>query len=168
MVEMTHSPATFKLGLAFNSFLFAALGEGPGGTPINLASALARLELDPWREAAELARLPTAAAVRRLSVHLARLAPSDAPADDTTVLAATLIGLLPQGAASAPAAPIGGRRPSLRASLYLAILVAVGLFALSGLTIGTGEGVGPDQPQGPRARAGRVLTPAAPRPPTAP
>jgi hypothetical protein len=45
-----------------NDFLFAAVGDEPNGMPLNVISALTRLGMDPWEEAARLAALPKALA----------------------------------------------------------------------------------------------------------
>lgn len=42
----------------FNEFLFAVVGEERGGQQLTVLSALARLGLDPWGEAARLSKLP--------------------------------------------------------------------------------------------------------------
>src|SRR5208283_4791118 len=42
----------------FESFIFASIGEDGNGTPLSVLSGLARLNIDPWLEAAELGRLP--------------------------------------------------------------------------------------------------------------
>ena len=46
------------LGPEFNDFLFASIGADATGTYITVVSALARLDLDPWAEAAKLSRMP--------------------------------------------------------------------------------------------------------------
>ena len=42
----------------FNEFLFAFVGEEKSGQQLTVLSALARLGLDPWGEAARLSELP--------------------------------------------------------------------------------------------------------------
>ena len=41
----------------FDEFLYAPIGADASGNPVTLLSALARLDMDPWEEAANLARL---------------------------------------------------------------------------------------------------------------
>jgi hypothetical protein len=55
---MTRSPSISVLGSEFDDFLFAPIGEDRNDMPLSVLSALARLDIDPWHEAAELARLP--------------------------------------------------------------------------------------------------------------
>jgi len=54
----------------FNTFLFAMVGTDRRGGQLSVVSALARLDLDAWTEAAALARLPRAAAAQHLSALL--------------------------------------------------------------------------------------------------
>lgn len=60
---------------------------------VSVLSALARLDIDPWQEAADLSELPGKAAIERLTALLERLPPLTRP--DTGATAARLIGLLP-------------------------------------------------------------------------
>ena len=63
---MTTSASVTYLTRQFDDFLFARIDEGSSTTPLSVLSMLARLDIDPWDEAAKLARLPRAAAARRL------------------------------------------------------------------------------------------------------
>jgi hypothetical protein len=56
---MTRSAMTALLGPEFDAFLYAPVDEEGNGVLLSVLSALARLDVDPWREAAELARMPT-------------------------------------------------------------------------------------------------------------
>ena len=58
----------FFRDLSFDPFLFAAVGEQRNGTLLSVLSALARLDLDPWFEAASLSRLPATPATERLTL----------------------------------------------------------------------------------------------------
>ena len=42
----------------FDDFLYAPIGADEGEMPLSVLSALARSDLDPWQEAAELSDLP--------------------------------------------------------------------------------------------------------------
>ena len=86
------------LGSEFDAFLFAPIGEEGNGMLLSVLSALARLDVDPWQEAAGLARLPVESATRRLTALLEAL-PGVAPMQrDPGTVAARLIGLLPHTA----------------------------------------------------------------------
>lgn len=70
---MTSPAAVAGFAPEFNDFLFAPIGEERAGMLLSVLSALARLNVDPWREAAELARMPTENASQRLSSLIAAL-----------------------------------------------------------------------------------------------
>ena len=83
-------------GKEFNAFLFAPIGESPNGMLLSVLSALARQDVDPWGEAAELARLPKESAIRRLTAFIAAMPDElDAGCDAPTV-AVRLVALLPR------------------------------------------------------------------------
>ncbi len=63
---MPTSTSVTYLTRQFDDFLFARIDEGSDATPLSVLSMLARLDVDPWEEAAKLARLPRAAAAKRL------------------------------------------------------------------------------------------------------
>ena len=67
---------------------------------LSVISALARLDIDPWREAARLAQLQEAAATKRLASMIARLADGSEMYRDPPTIAARLVVLLPRGASS--------------------------------------------------------------------
>ena len=110
MTEMARATAVSGLGTEYDNFLFADIGADKNGTLLSVLSALARLDLDPWQEAARLNQLPGAAAIERLTSLIA--AASDAPPSEPSMTAARLVALLPRRA------PIG--IPSRRALLALA------------------------------------------------
>ena len=57
----------------FDAFLSAPVGEDADGVGLTVMSALARIGLDPWSEAARLSDLPHAAAVEALAARLGQL-----------------------------------------------------------------------------------------------
>lgn len=89
--------APVMLPANLGAFLFADVGIEPGGMPLTVLSALARLGLDPWDEAGRLAGLPNREAIGNLACSLAAL-PGTPPADADGV-AARLVALLPGRAA---------------------------------------------------------------------
>ena len=111
---------------------------------LSVLSALARLDIDPWQEAAELARLPREAAVRRLASLIANL-PEDGAASqrDPKTIAARLIALLPRTAGfEIPSHAAPRENVDARASLrppflylmifFLAVMLGVRLFTADG------------------------------------
>ena len=96
MIEMTLATANSALESRFNSFLSAAVREDPGGVPLTVLSVLARLDIDPWEEAARLAQLPGEAAAQALAGLISALPKSSAAPQDSGTIAARLITLLPR------------------------------------------------------------------------
>jgi len=85
----------------FNEFLFAFVGEEKSGQPLTVLSALARLGLDPWDEAARLSEMTKEAATSALSAAIAGLPEGDWAAADSRSIASRLVGWLPRrGSAS--------------------------------------------------------------------
>ena len=95
MVEMTHSSAVSSLGSEFDEFLFAPVGEERNGMLLSVLSALARLDIDPWQEAANLADLPGETATERLTSLIAALPDGTSEHRDARTIAARLVALLP-------------------------------------------------------------------------
>jgi len=93
---MIHSASIPQLRSEFNDFLFAPVGDDKNGMPISVLSALARLDVDPWQEAAKLARLPGGAATERLTSLIAALPDGPSARRDPATIAARLVTLLPR------------------------------------------------------------------------
>jgi hypothetical protein len=70
---MKRSNSLFFAGSEFDDFLLAPIGEDNGGMLLSVLSALARLDVDPWEEAARLAELPGDKATRKLAALIAAL-----------------------------------------------------------------------------------------------
>jgi hypothetical protein len=98
MTELMRATSPSRLGSEFNDFLFAPIGEDRSGMLLSVLSALARQDIDPWQEAANLAGLPRATATQRLASLIAAL-PDEPSADrDPGTIAARLVALLPRRA----------------------------------------------------------------------
>ncbi len=97
-------PARFSLLHSdLNDFLFAAVGDEANGMPLNVVSALTRLGMDPWDEAARLSTLPKAVAVATLAPMIARLPICRPPRSDDWEISHRLVELLPaRGQAAQP------------------------------------------------------------------
>jgi len=108
---------------------------------LSVLSALARLDIDPWEEAARLAALPGEAATRRLSSLIATLPYGPSAHLDPATDAARLIALLPLRAGSEIALRAGV--PSVvaatqpRAIIYVYVIFMV--IALSAQWIAAGR-----------------------------
>jgi hypothetical protein len=84
----------------FDDFLFATIGDDNNGMQLSVNSALARSDVDPWEEAAALARLPAETATRKLASLIAALPDGPLARPDPETNAARLIALLPRSAGS--------------------------------------------------------------------
>jgi hypothetical protein len=67
---MTSPSFSGYLNSEYDPFLSSPLWMDRNESPLSVMSALARLDIDPWAEAAALAALSKAAAVARLSALL--------------------------------------------------------------------------------------------------
>jgi hypothetical protein len=93
----------------YNAFLFAAVGEEKIGLPLTVLTALARLGVDPWQEAARLADLPREAAVRAFALTIAKLPEGDWKASDSEAIATRLVNWLPGRSATPVPETAAGR-----------------------------------------------------------
>ena len=92
----------------FDAFLYASIAEEPNGTLLSVLSALARLNLDPWDEAARLAALPRAAAKQILATLIAAIPEDPSASRDLEALVERLMALLPKRSAPAGQPPAVG------------------------------------------------------------
>jgi hypothetical protein len=133
---MTLSARFSLLHSDLNDFLHASVGDEQNGMPLSVISALTRLGVDPWDEAARLAALPKAIAAEALAPMIARLSigQSLARSDDLAV-AQRLAGLLPMHEhAASPAEPANaGVTKSVHAILLLVCLALAVAILLSRL-----------------------------------
>ncbi len=74
---MTSAVSMFGHKSEFDPFLYAPVGDEGNGLLLSVLSALARLDVDPWQEAATLTKMPARDATVRLASLLSSLA-SDA------------------------------------------------------------------------------------------
>jgi hypothetical protein len=126
-------PPGYVLRADLNKFLQALVYAEPHGMELSVLSALARLQLDPWEQAAALASLPSEAAARQLESLLSVLPDWLAPGHDGKLTAARLVALLPGSRVSATAEPMAGGlpAPATQAPHYLWIFALVIMLLLS-------------------------------------
>jgi hypothetical protein len=99
--DMTLRPE-YALGHSkYNGFLYAVVDEEEIGLPLTVLTALTRLGLDPWQEAARLADLPRELAAQALAEVIARLPGKACKAPGSTMIAARLVKWLPARTVSA-------------------------------------------------------------------
>jgi hypothetical protein len=108
--DMTLRPE-YALGHSeYNGFLFAVVDEGEIGLPLTVLTALTRLGIDPWLEAARLADLPRELAAQALAEAIAKLPGKAFKAPGSAAIAARLVKWLPTRTVAAipdvPARPI--------------------------------------------------------------
>lgn len=92
---MSASDVLHPDGSDYDAFLFAEVGEDRTGAAVTVLSALARLDLEPWTEARELARLGREGAQVRLTTHFEAITDIPALALASEGRAAKLVSLLP-------------------------------------------------------------------------
>jgi hypothetical protein len=113
----------------FNEFLFAPIGEEQNGMSLSVISALTRLGIDPWEEAARLSTLPKAIAAGALAPMIARLPGGGWQVLDTQKIADRLIGLLPQRGSQAQ--PLRTGRKAMNSLISRAALWWICLFLIA-------------------------------------
>ena len=103
---------------------------------LSVVSALARLDLDPWQETANLARLPRKTATERLTAYIVALPDRPSAQLASGAIAAGLIARLPNqpgsNALSGKSAPALGIPAAIQSKLffYLALVLMVLLESL--------------------------------------
>ena len=128
----------------------------------SVLSALARLNVDPWQEATNLARMPREAAVVRLTALIDAL-PDEGTVGIPTTIAADLVALLPRGnslnvrSSVRLFAPAGPRQTQILMVLSAFAIMTLIVFAISAADPG-GPGIG-ENPLPPRANDATTVMP---------
>jgi len=104
---------TAALRTDLDGFLFAPIADDANGMPLTMISALGRLGIDPWAEAADIHALSRESATEKVTSLLSAVPHGPAPGAETATLAARLVELLHSkpgngavAAVVAPSAPI--------------------------------------------------------------
>jgi hypothetical protein len=144
---MTPAASVFFVGSEFNDFLYAPVGVERNEMPLSVLSALARLNLDPWGEAAELSELPKHAATQRLASLIARLPTGRWLQADCGVIADRLIELLPNRSSSrVPLAQKANGLPEIFRSATVKIVICAALAAIALIIAASREPSSRDDP----------------------
>ncbi len=138
MAELPRAAKVPGIGSEYNAFLYATIGADPNGSSLSVLSAIARMNIDPWQEAADLAVLPVQAAARRLAALIAAMPVKPSVSSESETIAVRLIKLLPrQSAPVALARPLtkalfdsGAQKPSRTALFAFALFVVLVLAQL--------------------------------------
>ena len=132
---------------------------------LSVISALARLDLDPWQEAVNLAGLPGETATTRLASLIAALPDGPSTHRDAGSIAARLIALLPREASSSVASRTmltgSGEATKFRAYIYLcAVFTILFMLAAQGIVVVSRRLPAPDA----HAPASSTVSPQMPPP----
>jgi hypothetical protein len=103
---MASTDSSSRLRSEFDRFLFEPIGEDANGMSLSVVSALARMDLDAWHEAAALAALPAESAAQKLGALLRAFPDQSLMESDRATLVARLIALLPPAAAPRAQSPL--------------------------------------------------------------
>jgi hypothetical protein len=114
-------------------FLHAPIGMEKDEMPLSVLSALARLGLDPWKEAAELSELPRDHAAQRLAVLIVRVPGGQWAQGEAGGIAHRLTKLLPSRS-SRNDPSIGRASPRLGIASFPAARILI-CAALVGITL---------------------------------
>lgn len=162
---MTHPASVYHLGSEFDGFLFASIGEDRTGMRLSVLSALARLDLDPWQEAAELDDMPGKTATERLAARIAALPDALSAHRDSGTIAARLIALLPRLAhprmpsRKTPSESAAGAVVKSRSIIYLSLIVMTLVLCVQLILAGAQP---PAQGSKPHAPASVAAAPSVP------
>ncbi len=137
---MAMSMSQFGQDPDYARFLAASVGADGTGANVSVLSMLARLELDPWTEAADLAAMLDAPARKRLEALLARF--DDVPIQTTEQgrIASDLLAFLPRRARIAPQASDGAVAQSAKLAMGSPIYWIVAAVLLFGWIAAMAQG----------------------------
>lgn len=99
---MPHHPSAFGLTARYNDFLFAPISEQANGIQLSVLSALARMNVDPWEEAARLEAMPLGEAEWALVATLSKVPGRTWSLSDAEGIAKRLVQHLPHATYPAP------------------------------------------------------------------
>ena len=99
---MPHHPSAFGLTVRYNDFLFAPISEQANGMQLSVLSALARINVDPWEEAARLATMSPGDAEWALVATLSKVPGRTWNLSDAEGIAKRLVQRLPHATYAAP------------------------------------------------------------------
>lgn len=126
---MAHATKQLGQDPQYELFLYAAMGEDRRGASVTVLSMLARLGVDPWGEAMDLASLPEGAAQERLASLMARFHDVQTRDPDRSATVSTLLAFLPQQTRSAipssQGVPTGLTSPPLGSPFFWIVAATV-------------------------------------------
>jgi hypothetical protein len=130
VVAVTAAASVLFFRPEFDDFLYAPIGAANDEMPLSVLSALSRLNIDPWVEAAELSKLSAATATQRLALLIARLPCGRWASADVRAIAGGLIKLLPDRRSIETSLVSKTHVQGMKGSTVVLICVALGLAGL--------------------------------------
>ena len=128
---MPHHPSAFGLTAKYNDFLFAPIGEQANGMQLSVLSALARMNVDPWEEAARLATMSPGEAEWELIATLSKVPGRTWRLADAERIAKRLVQRLPHATYPASNVRTEAKRDGARLISYwliwLGFIIAMSL-----------------------------------------
>jgi hypothetical protein len=135
---MAHAQTQLGQDTQYEPFLYAAMGEDRRGTSVTVLSMLARLGVNPWGEASDLADLPEGAAQHRLEALMARFNDVQTNGPGRSLTVSKLLAFLPQRAGTPRPALNGASArltvPTQRSPVYWIVAAALVLAWVAMLT----------------------------------
>ncbi len=127
---MTERKMDFGRDPAFDPFLCGAVGEDLRGANVTVLSMFARLGVDPWVEATDLAAMSEGPARKRLESLIARFKDVPSPVADHSRTASMLIARLPgrKSSGTTPAENADASTPILQMGPAVYAIIVMVLF----------------------------------------
>ena len=114
----------------FDRFLHAPIGADGNGMPLSVLSALTRLNVDPWEEAADLSELSENTAAERLASLIGRLPGARWTPTELRTIAHRLVEFLPRlDASKVPLAGMAGSVRDMTGPVGAKVLICAALAA---------------------------------------
>jgi len=129
------APPYPSLPSTYDDFLYARVGEDRNGACLTVLSMLARRNVDPWEEAADLSRLPRDCARQKLVSMITASSDQPSATAELRAVADRVVALLPGRSSSAVGsrdvslgAPPLGQPPARSGWLLIAIYIGLVFF----------------------------------------
>jgi hypothetical protein len=126
---LTNPTSVSQFRSEFDAFLYASIEERGDRPLLSVLSALARLDLDPWQEAAKLARMSRDKAVWRMAALIETLPGEPSAHMSAKTIATRLVALLPRQIVISVRRPVStsipGNSTNIRFIMALVLLNAI-------------------------------------------
>jgi hypothetical protein len=122
---LTNPTSVSQFRSEFDTFLYASVEEGGERPLLSVLSALARLDLDPWQEAAKLARMSRDKAVWRMAALIETLPGECSAHSSPKTIATRLVALLPRQIVISVGSPVTASNPGNSANIRFIIALVL-------------------------------------------